>query len=197
MFARLALALLGGALLVTGYLTAVLGGQVDPVTDPVSDYAFHGAGGPLFIVAILLMLFAGLMVRAGMHGARMPRDRAVTVLFGLWYAGLLISAVFPGDRLEADQTLSGQLHRFGGAVLFTCLPVACWILARSLRPHPRWAGVAAWVRRFAATVLVSAALFGVAQLVPWLPKGLLERVALSAEMALLVVLALAVRRGTR
>jgi hypothetical protein len=197
MFARLALALLGGALLVTGYLTAVLGGQVDPVTDPVSDYVFHGAGGPLFLVAILLLLLAGLMVQAGMHGARMPRNRSVSVLFGLWYAGLLLSAVFPGDQLNAGHTLSGQLHRFGGAVLFTCLPVACWILARSLRPDPRWAGVAAWVRRFAATVLVSAALFGVAQLVPWLPKGLLERVALSAEMALLVVLAMAVRRATR
>jgi hypothetical protein len=197
MFARLALALLGGALLVICYLTAVLGGQVDPVTDPVSDYVFHGAGGPLFVVAILLLLLAGLMVRAGMHGARMPRDRVVSVLFGLWYAGLVISAVFPGDRLDADQTLSGHLHRLGGAVLFTCLPVACWILARSLRPDPRWAGVAGWIRRFAGVVLVSAALFGVAQLVPWLPKGLLERVALSAEMALLVVLALAVRKATR
>jgi hypothetical protein len=197
MFARLALALLGGALLVISYLTAVLSGQVDPLTDPVSDYVFHGAGGPLFIAAIVLLLLAGLLVRAGMHGARMPSDRVASVLFGLWYAGLLISAVFPGDRLESDQTLTGHLHRFGGAMLFTCLPVACWILARSLRTDPRWVAIAAWIRRFAATVLLSAALFGVAQLVPWLPKGLLERVALCAEMALLVVLALAVRRTTR
>lgn len=197
MFARLALALLGGALLVTSYLTAALGGHVDPLTDPVSDYAFHGPGGPLFVVAILLLMLAGLVIRAGMNGAQMPRDRTVSVLFGLWYAGLLLCAVFPGDQLVTDQTLSGHIHRLGGAVLFTCLPVACWILARSLQPEPRWARVAAWVRRFAATVLVSAAMFGVAQLVPWLPKGLLERIALGAELALLVVLALAVRRSAR
>lgn len=197
LFARLALALLGGALLVTSYMTAVLSGQVDPVTDPVSDYAFHGAGGPLFVVAVLLLLLSGLVIRAGMNGARMPRHRAISVLFGLWYAGLLICVVFPGDQLVTDQTLSGHLHRLGGAMLFTCLPLACWILARSLLPDPRWAGVAAWIRRFAVTVLSCATMFGVAQLVPWLPKGLLERVALGAELALLIALALAVRRAAR
>ncbi|WP_037263940.1 DUF998 domain-containing protein [Kibdelosporangium aridum] len=197
MFARLALALLGGALVVTGCMTAALSGQVDPVTDPVSDYVFHGAGGALFVAAVLLLLFAGLLVRAGMNGARMPRDRTVSVLFGLWYAGLLLCVVFPGDRLVTDQTLSGHIHRFGGAVLFTCLPVACWLLARSLRSEPRWASVATWIRRFAVLVLACAAMFGVAQIVPWLPKGLLERVALSAELALLVALALAVRRAAR
>ncbi|ALG14639.1 hypothetical protein AOZ06_08580 [Kibdelosporangium phytohabitans] len=189
--------MLGFALLVTGYLTAVLGGQVDPVTDPVSDYAFHSAGGPLFVSAVLLLGLAGLVLRAGMHGARMPRSLATSALFGLWYAGLLLCAVFPGDQLATDQTLSGQLHRLGGAMLFTCLPVAGWLLARALHPDPRWTGFAVWIRRFAAAVLACAAMFGAAQLVPWLPKGLIERVALGAELALLVVLALAVRKAAR
>jgi hypothetical protein len=127
----------------------------------------------------------------------MPQRRATSVLFGLWYAGLLLCVVFPGDQLATDQTMSGHLHRFGGAMLFTCLPVASWMLARAPLPDPRWAGLAAWIRRFAVTVLACATMFGVAQLVPWLPKGLLERVALGAELALLVALALAVRRAAR
>ncbi|ONI81699.1 hypothetical protein ALI144C_19565 [Actinosynnema sp. ALI-1.44] len=184
-------------MLVTGYLTTALGGQVNPVTDPVSDYVFHGAGGTLFMVAVVLLIVAGLVLQAGMNGARMPRNRVTGVLFGLWYTGLLLCVVFPGDQLATDQTLSGQLHRVGGAMLFICLPVACWILARGLHPDPRWVGFASWIRRFAATVLACAAMFGVAQLVPWLPKGLLERVALGAELALLVALALAVRRAAR
>lgn len=121
-FSRLAIASVAAAFAVVGYLTAALGGQVDPIRDPVSDYEFHGAGAPLFVAAVLLLISGGLAVIAAMGHASLPRGRAVRVLFGLWCAGLSLVAVFPADRSASDPTVPGEIHWFGGAVYFTCLP---------------------------------------------------------------------------
>jgi hypothetical protein len=196
-YARLVIVLVCGAALVIGYLTVVLWRRVDPVTKPVSDYVFYGPGEPLFVLAVLLMVLGGLALTAGMAGVGMPRSRSVHVLFGLWFAGLLLCAVFPGNRIASDPTVSGEIHRLGGAVFFTCLPVAGWRLARSLLRHPQWTFSSARIQRFAAAAVATAVAFGVSQLAPWLPQGLLERFALGMEIALLIVLALTVRKAAR
>jgi hypothetical protein len=196
-FSRLAIASVAAAFGVVGYLTAALGGQVDPIRDPVSDYEFHGAGAPLFVVAVLLLISGGLAVIAAMGHAGLPRGRAVRVLFGLWCAGLSLVAVFPANPSAFDPTVPGEIHWFGGAVYFTCLPTACWLLARSLRGNRRWNRAAPRIRWFAAAGVVTAAAFGVSQFAQSLPAGLLERLALAAELALVVVLALTVRRAPR
>jgi hypothetical protein len=183
---------------VVGCLTVMLGGQVNPLTDPVSDYALHGDGGqPLFILAILLMIAGGLAVRGAMTHAGMPRGQALNILFGLWYAGLALCAVFPGNRSATETTLSGNIHRFGGALFLTALPVACWWLVRSLRQHPQWTHTAARISWYALALTATAAAFGVSQFAQWLPLGLLERFALGAQLALLIVLASTVRRALR
>jgi hypothetical protein len=46
--ARTAIVLIGAALLIIGYRTVALRGRVDPMTGLVSDYFYHGPGGPLF-----------------------------------------------------------------------------------------------------------------------------------------------------
>jgi hypothetical protein len=183
--AGLTFALATSAVMVVGLLTVSLAQWVSPIHDPVSDYALYG-GEPLFALAVGLMIAGGLAVRAAMTYAGLPGGR---VLFGLWYTGLAIVAVFPGNRSATNTTVSGDIHRFGGALFLTCLPLACWSLARRLRDrHVRW---------FTAVSAVTAAAFGVSQFLQWLPLGLLERFALGAQLALLVVLASAVRRVAR
>jgi hypothetical protein len=82
-------------------------------------------------------------------------------------------------------------------MFLTCLPVACWQLARSLRSHPQWTHTAVRIRWSAIASGVTSAAFGVSQFAQWLPLGLLERFALGAQLALLVVLASTVRRALR
>jgi hypothetical protein len=195
-FGRLAIASVAAALLVVGYLTATLGQQVDPIKDPVSDYEFHGAGGPLFVAAVLLLISGGVAVIVAMGHAGLPRSRAVRVFFGLWCAGLSLVAVFPANRSAVDPTASGEIHRFGGAVYLTCLPIACWLLARSLRGNPQWTEAATRIRRFAVAGAATAAAFGASEFAQWPAQGLLERFALGSELALVVVLALAAQRRT-
>ena len=197
MLAWLAIALVCASQLVISYLTVVLWQQVDPITNPVSDYVYHTPGGPLFIVAILLVILGGLALIAGMNGVDMPRARATNVLFGLWGAGLLLVASFHGNSSTNDPTVHGEIHRFGGAVFLTCLPLATWTLARTLAADPRWVATATRIRKLTMAGFVTAVAFGLAQVVPSLPQGLLERLALGAELVLLLSLALAVRRAAR
>lgn len=184
-----------GALLVVGYLDIALIQLVDPITDPVSDYVFHD--GALFVLAVSQLMVGGIAVAAAMNNVNMPHDRAVKVLFGLWLAGLTLVAIFPGNPSVDVSTLSGEIHRFGGAVFLTCLPLACWQLARSLHRSPLWMVAARRIRWFTAVSLLTAAAFGAAQFVSWLPQGLLERFALAAQVALVVVLALTIRRAVK
>lgn len=57
--------------------------------------------------------------------------------------------------------------------------------------------VTARIRHFSAVGLLTACAFGVSELAPALPQGLLERVALGAEVSLLAVLAMAIARVER
>ncbi|MDT7728823.1 MAG: hypothetical protein QOI21_5399 [Actinomycetota bacterium] len=195
--ARVAVALVCSAQLVICCLTAVLWNQVDPVRDPVSDYAFFGPARVWFAGAILLVLVGALAVTTAMTDAGLRRAPITTVLFGLWAAGLVLVAAFQGNRAADDPTLHGEIHRLGGAVFLTCLPLACWTLAKTLAADPQWTAVATRVRRLSVAGAITAASFGVAQIVPALPEGLLERVALGVELVLLLVLASIVRKAAR
>jgi hypothetical protein len=170
------------------------------MTGLVSDSVYHAPGAWLLVLAVLLMVLAGLMLTLAMKELGIFRERAVRVLFGLWFAGLVLVAVFATDRTRIDITLHGKIHRVGGAVFLTCLPLACWTLARSLRADPRWAAFTGRIRRLSVMTLLAAVAFGMSQVELRFPQGLLERFALGAEVALLAVLALAitaVERRTR
>lgn len=193
--AGLTIVLAAAAAVVVECLTVVFSRQVDPVTDPVSDYALHNGGEPLFVLAVSLMIGGGLAARTAMTRAGLPSDRALSVLFGLWYAGLGLVAVFPGNKSVDDTTVAGEIHRFGGALFLTCLPVACLWLAKLLRPQ--WTVLASRVQWFGVAGGVASAAFGLAQVDQTLPLGLTERFALGAQLALLVVLAWTVRRTQR
>lgn len=206
---RASLALLAGSLLVAGYLTVALRSTVDPVTTVMSDYVFHHPGGPLFVVMIVLLVLGGGALLAGLIGLGVPCTTSVRTLFGLWYMGLLLCAVFPTNRTADSSSLSGDIHRLAGGTFLVSLPMAGWRIATAVRHDPRWRAIAVGARRCSVVGLLAVAAFGVGQLrlmAPGLPgawllpssdvQGLLERFALGAQVALLVVLALPAARAT-
>ncbi|SFW85721.1 DUF998 domain-containing protein [Amycolatopsis australiensis] len=175
-------------------LTVGLAGHVDPWRDPVSDYAWHRGGRWLFTLAVLLLLAAAAALVVAARVAGLPRSAAATVLFGLWVAGLVVVLVFPGNVSAANPTVPGEVHRAGGAVLFTSLPLAALALSARLRTEARWVAAGAALRRGATAGMATAAAFGAAQVVAELPAGLLERLALLAEFAIIATTATAARR---
>ncbi|WP_309235223.1 DUF998 domain-containing protein, partial [Amycolatopsis sp. SID8362] len=128
-------------------LTLGLAGHVSPWRDPVSDYAWHRGGRLLFTVAILLLLAAAAALAVAARLAALPRDPLVSTLFLLWTAGLAVVLVFRSNSSAADPTVSGEIHRAGGAVLFASLPLAAWTLSARLRTEPRWLAAAPALRR--------------------------------------------------
>lgn len=192
-----AIGLWGVVQLLIGGLAVGLAQRVDPWRDPVSDYALQRWGRVPFTVAIVLLLAGGIALAVAARLAGLPRSRGVNVLFVLWAAGLLVVVLFRENASATEITVHGEIHRFGGAVLFGCLPFACRALARALRADPRWSAHAGRLRWCAGLALATAAAFGLAQFVPELPEGLLERLALTVEVGALMTTALVVRAGAR
>lgn len=176
-------------------LTFGLAGHVSPWRDPVSDYAWHRGGRLFFTVAILLLLACAAALAVAAHRAALPSGPVVSTLFLLWTAGLVVVLVFRSSLSAAEPTVSGEIHRAGGAVLFASLPLAAWTLSARLRAEPRWLAAAPALRRCAIAGVVTAAAFGAAQVVGWLPAGLLERAALVAEFLIVATMATALRRA--
>ena len=172
-------------------------GNVNPLRDPVSDYAWHRGGRFLFATAVLLLLVAAGVLAVAAHLAAFPRTPLAITLFALWAGGLVVVLLFRSNVSAVDPTVSGQIHRVGGAVLFTSLPLAAWTLSTRLRAEPRWLAAASTLRRGAIAGVVTAAAFGTSQVVGWLPIGLLERLALSAEFVIIATVASALRRAVR
>ena len=187
----------GVAQLIIAGLTLGFAGNVNPWRDPVSDYAWHRGGRLLFEVAVVLLLAAAAALAVAAHLASLPRDPLASALFVLWTAGLVVVLVFRSNLSAADPTVSGDIHRAGGAVLFASLPLAAWALSTRLRTEPRWLAVVPALRRCAIAGVVTAAAFGTAQIVGWLPLGLLERFALLAEFLIVATVATALRQAVR
>ncbi|MET8847535.1 DUF998 domain-containing protein [Amycolatopsis sp. NPDC004625] len=182
--------------IITG-LTFGLAGHVDPWRDPVSDYAWHRGGRPLFTLALLLLLATAAALAIAARLAALPRGPLVSTFFLLWTAGVAVVLVFRSNVDAAAPTVSGEIHRAGGAVLFASLPLAAWTLSTRLRAEPRWLAVAPVLRRGAIAGVVTAGGFGAAQVVSWLPAGLFERAALLAEFAIVATMAVVLRRAAR
>ncbi|WP_233223679.1 DUF998 domain-containing protein [Amycolatopsis sp. CA-128772] len=182
--------------IITG-LTFGFAGNVSPWRDPVSDYAWHRGGRPLFTLALLLLLASAATLAIAAQLAALPRSPLMSTLFLLWTAGITVVLVFRSNVSAAEPTVSGEIHRAGGAVLFASPPLAAWTLSTRLHVESRWVTAAPALRRGAIAGVATAAGFSAAQVITWLPAGLLERAALLAEFFIVTTIAVALRRAAR
>jgi hypothetical protein len=192
----LSLSLIGLAVLVIGYLHGAAG--IDPVHGMVSDYVFTPIGSVLLPVAVLV-LAAGLMVLRRALLAAGAAGRWTGVLVATAALGSALIGLFPADVTGAPVTTTGLVHKLAGGVLFAAVPaVALTLVAgsrrdlwRSVARPLRWLG---WVSfgLFAGFLASYLPLFGMPfpggdALVGM--QGLLERLVLAPELALVIVVA--------
>ncbi|NRQ40165.1 DUF998 domain-containing protein, partial [Nonomuraea sp. NN258] len=126
------------------------------------------------------------------------RTAATRVLLLAAGAGLMMSAIFPTDPGMSDiNTLTGEIHRWAAAVVFTTLPVAGWTLVRGRAAAPRWNAVKAMSATSVVTLAAYLAAHPASFTSAWIDGGayygLLERGLVLAEIALIAAMALAVR----
>jgi len=106
----------------------VLRTDVDPSTDPVSDFAV-GDYGTLEVFATLAVGVGALALTAAIY--RTPRRSMVgLVLLTVFGLAKVVQAFFPID-VGGETTSSGTVHDVLGNVAFFVLPVAAVLLSRS------------------------------------------------------------------
>lgn len=174
-----------------GYAQAAL-----PEQPLISDYALVPGGMLPMLAGTLALAAACLSLAYGLAAREPARTAATRVLLLACAAGLMLSALFPTDPgMSETSTLTGEIHRWSAAVVFTALPVAGWTLARGRAAAARWSAVralsvtsgltlAAYLAAHPATP-TSSLINGAAY------YGLLERGLVLAEIVLVVVMALA------
>ena len=130
------------------YLHVVSAGQLNPITDVISDYVFVDNGTGWLAATSLSLAAVSAMLAVNLRSA----GRSAQWLIGIWSAGLTVSTIFPTDPTGAPTSVSGYVHRYAGAVMFMALPAAGLLIARKF---PALLGVAITAAVSSAAFLVS------------------------------------------
>lgn len=196
------LAALSVAVVPMGVLHLVGSTAVDPVGGPISDYVVVPGGYGLLGVSALALAVVGVLLLGGVRAARLPRSRPVVALLGVWSAALVVVAVFPTNDPGTPMTVSAWIHRWGGAVMFTALPVVVGLVAARARAAAHWAPAASALTGWTVVGGAGTAVFLLSQVPvgfgfgPALPGiGLLQRLVFALVLVLVIVLARAVQEA--
>ncbi|WP_249346163.1 DUF998 domain-containing protein [Microbispora sp. H11081] len=177
----------GGILLaVVTVVAAQVGGSasLDPVSMTISQYAARDGSGVIEMAMAVLGL-ASLALLAGMRASGAPVDGWPARLIGLWSVSLIGAAAVPSGT-----AWQGELHGVLSAAAFVSVPAAAIQLVGRLAQDERWKVVArplewlALASGLGLAVITYVALPGHGVMI-----GLVERLLLTAEVAVLGVLA--------
>lgn len=174
-----------------GYLHVVAVGELSPLSHTISDYIFVDNGSGLLAVTALSLAAASVGLLVVLVRSGLPRRGPVSWLLGLWAVGLTVATVFPTDPTGSPTSFSGLVHRYAGAVMFTSLPLAGWLISRRfIRSTP--------VRRFSVAAGITSVAFMVSHVSltydGQVLLGLFERILFALLYGLLFALAAAVSR---
>jgi hypothetical protein len=176
-------------------VVAVVVGQLDPdpYLDPVnvtiSEYAVSDRGG-VTEIAMAVLGIGSLALLAGLRAAGAPVRGVPERLLMVWSGALVVAAVIPTTPIGQNLDLAAQIHRYVSVAAFVSLPAAGALLVPRLAASADWKPVARaveWVALaggFGLLAITYVALPGERVMI-----GLVERLLLGAEVALLAVLA--------
>lgn len=162
----------------------------NPLHDTLSSYAYTDRGTGMLAISIISLATGSLALLAALHTAGITTSRSSMALFGTWSAGLVVTALFPASYPEHPNLLSGEIHQYSCVVALVSLPVlGCSLLRRFPDPALTWFTVAA-----GGALL----LLGICLIWPWLlPFGIIQRLALGTDVAVLCRVLLLVRDRAR
>lgn len=119
------------AALLMGGLNLVASGRMSPLDTTMSDYVFVDGVGWMFPAALLAMCAAGVGVFIGLSARGLLRGFVPRAALGLALVGLVLAAAFPTD-LGESLSLSAQIHRYAAGVVFFCVPITAFAVARGV-----------------------------------------------------------------
>ncbi|MEU8383842.1 DUF998 domain-containing protein [Streptosporangium sp. NPDC048865] len=195
--------ILGGYAAIGAGAVAMLGLHVvtglDPVHTVISEYAFEADG---WLLPLSLTLFSVAATIIGTMLARRGEDRAAALLVGVWGVCMLLIGAFPTDEPGVPLSMSGGIHRYAAFVAFLTMPIAGLLLARRYAASPyarpvRLLSLAALGALVLVVLPYVVRMFGVDLTNDDIPAGVIQRLVVSFEVAVLAMLGLVAgaRRG--
>jgi hypothetical protein len=189
----------GGILFAVIYVvTAQVAGDsaLDPVTMTISEYASLDRGAGIEVAMAVLGL-SSLALVAGMGAVRAPIDGWPRILMIVWSVSVMAAAFVPTTPAVAERGWEAGVHLVLSAGAFVSLPAAATLLVGRLAQDERWNPAARPVEWLAlAGGLGLAAITYVALPGHGVMVGLVERLLLGTEVAVLLVLAVRLLRLT-
>ncbi|MEV0351736.1 DUF998 domain-containing protein [Nonomuraea sp. NPDC050680] len=162
---------------------------LDPLNVTVSEYAVSDRGG-VTEAAMMVLGLGSLILLKALKAANAPVRGLPERLLWVWSGALIVAALIPTSPIGADLTLTAEIHRYVSVAAFVSLPAAAALLVPRLAADEAWKPVARTVEWVAlAGGLGVLAITYVALPGERVMIGLVERLLLGAEVALLAVLA--------
>lgn len=187
--AVLALLAAGRSAVTIVYLGVAYSDEVDPISTPMSYYAFVDGGNQMYTTATIAMAVGALAVLAGMVWAGAGVAGSPTVLFTVWAVCLLLAAIFPTDDSADIETFGGWVHQFAGVGVFALLSLAGLALASRLAGNPQWRPIVRIVRALSVGAFVLAAAYLLSRLADVPVDGILQRMVFAFDIGVIVALA--------
>lgn len=196
-FAVIALLALARSTIIMVYLGVTHFHEVNPISVPLSYYAFVEGGEQLFFSAAVALAVGTLAVLAGLARSGVRMAGRPTVLLAVWALCLVLAAVFPADDAPRILTFAGWVHQFAGAGILALLSFAGVAAAVRLAEKPEWAPVVSTVRTLSIAAAVLAAAYVASRLDDVVPGiygpvdvgGVLQRMVLGFHVAVVAALA--------
>lgn len=175
---------------------------VDPVRQTISEYALAPRAEGSFALSAMLLMAGSVMVLVELVGLGLRPGSWPMVLLVTWCVALPVLVMFKTNP-GTEMTVSGMIHRYAAVLLVASMPAAMLGLGRSLRASlasaARWLTTLGWI---SLGVLVALVVWQVPVLFPAtaadMPvlNGLIQRVAMGADIAAMAVLAIVLLRRT-
>jgi hypothetical protein len=178
------------AALFMGGLTIVAAGRMNPLNTTMSDYVFVEHAGWMFPAALLAMCVAGVGVAVGLSAHGLLRGVLPKLTLGLAVLGLVLAAAFPTD-LGESVSVSAQIHRYAAGVVFFCVPIAGYLIARRVARKSLYVSV---IVTSALLVLFLTCHLGPMPAAVGELSGLIQRALFVAELVVLAQLVRVVHR---
>lgn len=182
----------------------------NPLTDPLSRYAFTDRGGGMLEASLLCAAVGVIAVRGSVLYSGLPVSRTTSTLMYAASAGLATAALFPATFSPDIDPVSGRIHQYASVVAFASLPAIALSLLDAVRATPVLARVASALTWLLRVAFVTLGLFGISYVadalagVPGLavvadtvPVGFTQRIVFIVDFCLLAVLLVGAMRHVR
>lgn len=129
--------LLSAFALVPMIIAHVIGASVvNPLTDPISWYAFVPGGGAMIMVGGALLAILGALITFGMYRGRLVSGPLPAIAMAIFCVAMILVGAFPTSPPHAAPTIGATIHRVSAGTAFAILPLVGLMIARSVR-EPR------------------------------------------------------------